>query len=86
MRLAAVAFLVLAAAAGTSAPSPSASRVSAWRPRGVSSPAFESHAAFDPSNGDLYFVRSSKQFKGWRILTSHCDGERWSEPVPAPRS
>jgi enamine deaminase RidA (YjgF/YER057c/UK114 family) len=63
------------------ADTPSAS-VEAWTPDGVSSGLFESHAAFDPRNGDLYFVRSSKTFSGWRILTSRCEGQRWSTPVP----
>lgn len=43
-----------------------------WKPAGISSNQFESHAAFDPRTGDLYFVRSSPQFTGWRILVSHC--------------
>lgn len=60
------------------------STVHPWTPEGVSSELFESHPAFNPRTGDLYFVRSSKEFKGWRILTSHCDGKRWSPPVPAP--
>jgi Tol biopolymer transport system component len=45
---------------------------------------FESHPAFDPRTRDLYFVRSSKKFSGWRILTSHCEGSRWSVPQDAP--
>lgn len=53
-----------------------------WKPKGIASPQFESHAAFDPRNGDLYFVRSSPSFEGWRILTSHCTATGWSEPVP----
>jgi len=53
-----------------------------WKPAGVSSPMFESHAAFDPRTGDLYFVRSSPQFSGWRILTSRCTGTGWSAPTP----
>lgn len=56
--------------------------VQPWTPVGVSSGLFESHAAFDPLNGDLYFVRSSKSFSGWRILASHCDGKAWTVPVP----
>lgn len=60
------------------------STVHPWTPEGVSSELFESHPAFDPRTGDLYFVRSSKAFKGWRILTSHCDGKTWTPPVPAP--
>jgi len=59
-------------------------QVHPWTPAGVSSELFESHAAFDPHTGDLYFVRSSKSFSGWRILTSHCDGKAWSTPAPAP--
>lgn len=58
--------------------------VQPWTPAGVSSDLFESHPAFDPRTGELYFVRSSKSFSGWRILQSHCDGARWSDPVPAP--
>lgn len=37
---------------------PLSGRVEPWTPAGVSSPMFESHPAFDPWNGDLYFVRS----------------------------
>ncbi len=55
-----------------------------WQPKGISSAQFESHAAFDPWNGDLYFVRSSPSFEGWRILTSHCGSQGWTEPVPPP--
>ena len=44
-------------------------------PAGVSSPKFESHPAFDPWTGDLYFVRSKPDFTGWRILTSRCDAK-----------
>lgn len=58
--------------------------VRAWTPTGVSSDLFESHSAFDPLTGDLYFVRSSKSFSGWRIFYSHCNGTRWSDPLPAP--
>ena len=46
----------------------------------ISSPKFESHPAFDPRTGDLYFVRSSPQFQGWRIKVSHCTDAGWSEP------
>ncbi|QNK01168.1 PD40 domain-containing protein [Dyella telluris] len=58
--------------------------VQPWTPAGISSDLFESHPAFDPLTGDVYFVRSSKSFSGWRILYSHCDGTRWSKPLPAP--
>lgn len=49
---------------------------------GISSPEFESHPAFDPRTGDLYFVRSSPKFEGWRILLSHCTPHGWSRPEP----
>ena len=75
-----LAMLIPVCAAATEAPS----TVHPWTPAGVSSDLFESHPAFDPRTGDLYFVRSSKEFKGWRILTSHCDGRQWSTPVDAP--
>jgi hypothetical protein len=57
-------------------------RVEAWTPEGIASPAFESHAAFDPLSGDFYFVRSSPSFEGWRILVSHCTLRGWSPPEP----
>jgi len=56
--------------------------VTPWMPPGISSPLFESHAAFDPRTGDLYFVRSSPAFEGWHILFSHCTANGWSEPKP----
>lgn len=53
-----------------------------WTPAGISSPLFESHPAFDPRTGDLYFVRSSPSFEGWRLLVSRCTDEGWSTPEP----
>ncbi|ACB73852.1 TolB family protein [Opitutus terrae] len=55
-------------------------RIVPWKPHNISSPQFESHAAFDPVTGDLYFVRSSPQFRGWRILVSRPTTQGWSEP------
>jgi hypothetical protein len=57
-----------------------------WRPPEVSSPQFESHPAPDPLARDLYFVRSSPHFSGWRILVSRCRDGRPSPPEPAPFS
>jgi hypothetical protein len=54
--------------------------VEAWQPTGISSAQFESHPAFDPVSGDLYFVRSAPDFTGWRILVSHCGTRGWSAP------
>src|SRR6188474_1333926 len=54
--------------------------VRAWKPAGIASAQFESHAAFDPATGDFYFVRSSPAFAGWRILVSSCGGKGWEAP------
>jgi hypothetical protein len=61
-----------------------ASDVLPWRPAGVASSEFESHAAFDPQHGDLYFVRSSPAFEGWRLLVTRCTAQGWSVPTPPP--
>jgi WD40-like Beta Propeller Repeat len=53
-----------------------------WQPKGISSPEFESHAAFDPLTGDVYFVRSTPQFSGWRIVLSHCGPTGWTAAEP----
>jgi WD40-like Beta Propeller Repeat len=57
-----------------------AADVEAWKPQGISSPQFESHAAFDPVTGELYFVRSSPKFEGWRIFVSRCGDKGWTTP------
>ena len=57
--------------------------VTHWAPPLIASPLFESHAAFDPLTGDLLFVRSSKEFRGWHILASHCGPRGWTGPRPA---
>jgi hypothetical protein len=61
-----------------------APKVEHWDLPGISSPMWESHPAIDPLTGDLWFVRSDKKFSGWRILVSHCDKGRWSDPRPSP--
>jgi hypothetical protein len=54
-----------------------------WAPAAISTPLFESHGAFDTVAGDFYFVRSSRQFRGWRIMVSHCGEAGWETPVDA---
>jgi hypothetical protein len=85
--IAVVAVLLLASAAPAKPP-PQALEVVPFRPAGISSPEFESHAAFDARTGELYFVRSSPAFEGWRIFVSSCTGtgagKGWSAPKPAP--
>jgi hypothetical protein len=70
-------------AVATLSPAVASEIVTHWAPPRISSPQFESHAAFDPLTGDLLFVRSSKQFRGWRILASHCGPRGWTQPRPA---
>jgi hypothetical protein len=62
--------------------SPAAETTERWTPANISSPQFESHAAFDPRGGDVYFVRSAPDFTGWRILVSSCGPEGWSPARP----
>lgn len=52
-----------------------------WSPRGIASSQFESHAAFDPKNGDLYWVESDPSFSGWHLRTAHCTTGGWSAPA-----
>lgn len=52
-----------------------------WSTPPVSTDQFESHPAFDPLTGDLWFVRSSPQFRGWRLKVSHCTAHGWSSAV-----
>ncbi len=75
--------MALAAAVPFSAAAATTPAVKPWAPARISSDRFESHPAFDPRNGDLYFVRSSPKFEGWRIFASHCGASGWSEPVSA---
>ena len=58
--------------------------VARWSPSRISSPQFESHPAFNPRNGNLYFVRSSPKFEGWRLFKSRCTTNGWSDPVQPP--
>ncbi|HYD14494.1 MAG TPA: hypothetical protein VEC11_16730 [Allosphingosinicella sp.] len=51
---------------------------------GLSSPLWESHPAVDPLTGDLWFVRSARDFSGWRLFVSRCGPGGRSEAVPAP--
>jgi hypothetical protein len=54
--------------------------VAPWSPPGISSAQFESHPAFDPLTGDLYFVRSTPKFEGWHLQMSRCTKDGWSAP------
>ncbi|HYG28599.1 MAG TPA: hypothetical protein VD887_00130 [Allosphingosinicella sp.] len=78
-----MAYLLEAAVATAAAlPAPAAWTVDPWQPVPISSPAFESHPAFDRRDRALYFVRSSARFTGWRLQVSRCRDGRWTEPQP----
>jgi hypothetical protein len=55
-----------------------------WTPPAISSDQFESHPAFDPRTGDLWFVRSRPDFSGWRIMVSRCGASGWETPAAPP--
>ncbi len=61
-----------------------ASTVTRIRTDAISSAEFESHAAIDPKTGDFWFVRSAKDFTGWRIMVSRCAQSRHMAPVASP--
>src|SRR6187431_1335441 len=82
MKLAKAPILVAVAIVGWSVFPAFGADAKPWKPAGISSPQFESHAAFDPRTGDLYFVRSSPKFEGWLIFVSQCTARGWSDPVP----
>jgi hypothetical protein len=51
--------------------------------QGISSPQFESHAAFDAKTGDVYSVESDQTFSGWHLRVAHCaDGGRSTPRAP----
>ena len=58
--------------------------VAVWSVPPVSSDQFESHPAFDPRNGDLWFVRSNPKFEGWRLKVSRCTAQGRSTPADPP--
>jgi hypothetical protein len=61
-----------------------AQQIQHWNVPAVSSRNWESHPAFDPRTGDLWFVRSDPKFSGWHLLVAHCERGSWQPPVPAP--
>lgn len=71
-------FLLLSPAAAAS------SEPQVWSAPPISTDQFESHPAFDPWTGDLWFVRSTPQFRGWRLKLSRCSAAGLSAPVDAP--
>lgn len=58
--------------------------VEVWDRPALSSPDWESHPAIDPRTGDVWLVRSDKNFSGWRLMVAQCRDGRLSAPGPAP--
>jgi hypothetical protein len=56
--------------------------VQLWSGAPVSTNQYESHPAIDPRTRDLYFVRSTPEFSGWRIFIAACERRRYTEPRP----
>lgn len=77
-------FLCLLAFGFAATAAQAAPKVEHWDLPGISSPMWESHPAIDPLTGDLWFVRSDKNFSGWQIRVSHCEKGRWSTPKATP--
>ena len=50
----------------------------------VSTAMWESHPAIDPLTGDLWFVRSTPSFSGWRVFVSRCKGGVLQTAVASP--
>ena len=86
MQRTALVFAAMAIAAGFSEGTAQAPEPAVFILDGVSSDQFESHPAFDPLSGDLYFVRSSPRFQGWRLWRSRCRADGPAAPEPAPFS
>lgn len=72
-----ITFLVIIVAA-----SAAQAAVTRWTPPIVSSSRFESHPAFDPKTKDFYFVRSTPDFSGWKLLVATCGKQGWEQPKP----
>ena len=72
MRLARTALLLAAACTSAAALDEPASVPSTLDIADVSTDQFESHPAFDPRTGDLFFVRSSPRFQACKIWRSRC--------------
>lgn len=53
-----------------------------WAPAPLASAGYESSPAFTPDGREIYFMRSDRNFRQWRIVTSRCERGAWSAPRP----
>lgn len=57
-----------------------------FSPGVISTGEYESHAAFSPDGGTLYFLKNTADFSHWTIVSSRLQGGRWSPPEVVPFS
>jgi Tol biopolymer transport system component len=55
-----------------------------WTPEALSTSDYESTPTFTPDGRELFFMRSNRQFGGWRLMHSTCGPTGWTSPRPAP--
>jgi Tol biopolymer transport system component len=52
----------------------------------ISTGEYESHAAFSPDGGTIYFLKNTADFNHWTIVSSRLQGDKWSPPEVVPFS
>ncbi|WCM29395.1 hypothetical protein NDN01_11145 [Sphingomonas sp. QA11] len=53
-----------------------------WTPDQLSTEGYESSPTLSPDGRELVYMSADKNFTKWRLLSSRCDGEKWTRPVP----
>lgn len=51
-----------------------------FAPGVISTGEYESHAAFSPDGGKIYFLKNTADFNHWTIVSSRLQGSKWSTP------
>lgn len=67
--------------AGVAFAAPEAQR---WTPVPLATDQYESSPTFTPDGREIYFMRSDRRFRHWRVLMSRCERGAWSAPQTAP--
>jgi Tol biopolymer transport system component len=57
-----------------------------FAPGVISTGEYESHAAFSPDGGTIYFLKNTADFNHWTIVSSRLRDGRWSTPEVVPFS
>ena len=53
-----------------------------WTPPELASDQYESSPTFSPDGREIVFMRSDTRFDNYRLLSSRCEGGRWTPPRP----